>query len=380
MQGIGTLVIVAVFSITSVAGHEVCILTYNMMGMMPGSDPEARIQYIIENLERLNPDIIGLQEINETLDGTYNQAEIIVDSLSAHFEEEYYLYTEFTHLSWDNQYRESIGIISRFPILEQGFGQLVVGVFPRKVVWAAIDSPIGRLNFFNTHLSFNDPHVRELQVQQIIGFITYTEGFSPGIGSVLVGDFNDSPDSDAIELLTDPGTEVFYIDTYALSNPGSPGYTAPSYSPEIRIDYIFEKSTSSLAVDTSLVVIDEPYEGTNYCSDHLGVLTLFYRDLTGSIDHIREPVFSLLSPRPNPSRATVSIPYVLPRDALVSLTVYTMAGHCVRTLVSEERPQGLHERIWDSRDAHGLLVPSATYMVRLEIQGITRDSQLTIVR
>lgn len=61
-------------------------MTYNIQGMKPGTDPDTRLIHIIEKLKELNPDILGIQEINETLtDTSTNQARIIADSLSAHF-------------------------------------------------------------------------------------------------------------------------------------------------------------------------------------------------------------------------------------------------------------------------------------------------------
>jgi len=378
--GIRTVVVVVLLNITLTSASQVSVLTYNMQGMMPGSDPETRIQHIIDNLRHLDPDIIGLQEINETPDGQYNQAQIIADSLASYFGNEYHVYMAFTHYSWDNQFKELIGIISKFPVLEQGFGQLVTGVFPRKIVWNAIDTPVGRLNLFNTHLSFNSPDVRVLQVQQIIGFITHTESLSPGAASILVGDFNDEPDSETIRLLTEPGTETFYIDTYAFSNPTLPGYTIPANSPTSRIDFIFEKSTGDLRIDTSLVVINETYDGVNYCSDHLGVLTIFRRILTGSQNRPQKPTFRLLHPQPNPSTGRVLIPYVLNRDSTVSLTIHNIMGQRVKTLLGEVQSAGSQQATWDCRDAHGFIVPSATYVVRLEVDGVVMDDQMTVIR
>lgn len=75
-------------------------MTYNIQGMKPGTDPDTRLIHIIEKLKELNPDILGIQEINETLtDTSTNQARIIADSLSAHFGIEYYYHYSFTHLS-----------------------------------------------------------------------------------------------------------------------------------------------------------------------------------------------------------------------------------------------------------------------------------------
>jgi endonuclease/exonuclease/phosphatase family metal-dependent hydrolase len=362
------------------SASTMCVMTYNLQGMKPGSDPGTRIQHIIQNLEELNPDILGLQEINESGDGQDNQAQMIADSLSSHFGVEYHVYYEFTHLSWDNQFREFIGIISRFPVEAQGYGQLVTGAFPRKVVWNAIDTPAGRVNLFNTHLDFISESIRVTQVQQIIGFINQKEGEFPGVASILVGDFNSTPESAPIQLLTDTGTGTFYLDTYAHANPGSPGFTVPASAPNSRIDFIFEKNTGILAIDTSMVVMDEPYDGTSYCSDHLGVLTIFHGNLTGSLPRSGESALRLLPPSPNPSMGRVVIRYLLGQDSPVSLTIHSVAGHCVRALASGYRRAGPQEETWDCRDARGSAVASAAYFVRLEVGGNIRERRITVIQ
>jgi len=128
---------------------------------------------------------------------------------------------------------------SKYPAEEEGFFSLVPGVFPRKVVWNLINTPIGKINFFNTHLSFNSASVRIQQVQQIVSYIENIETSNPAIASLLTGDFNDPPTSTSIQLLTNTGTDTFYISTFEAVNPGNPGYTFPSNSPNTRIDYVF---------------------------------------------------------------------------------------------------------------------------------------------
>jgi len=48
--------------------------------MKPGTNYQTRLCHIIQNLKEINPDIIGLQEINETTSsgGADNMAKIIV--------------------------------------------------------------------------------------------------------------------------------------------------------------------------------------------------------------------------------------------------------------------------------------------------------------
>jgi endonuclease/exonuclease/phosphatase family metal-dependent hydrolase len=218
-------------------GDTLKVMTYNIQGMKPGTNPEVRIIHIIDKLKQLDPDIIGLQEINESLNGggLDNQAKVIADSLSAYFGISYNYYTSLTHLSWNNQFREFVGIITKHNVEEEGFFQLVAGVFPRKVVWNKINTPIGTVNFFNTHLSFNSASVRVQQVQQIIPYIEDTENNHPAVASILTGDFNDPPNAASIQLLTNTGSDTFYVDSYKYINPGSAGYTMPSNAPTTRI-------------------------------------------------------------------------------------------------------------------------------------------------
>lgn len=292
------------------------VMTYNLQGMKPGTDPEARLINIIEKLKVIVPDIIGLQEINESLNGggSDNQAKRIADSLSAFFGVEYHYFISFTHLSWNNQFREFVGIISKYPVEEEGFFQLVQGTFPRKLVWNYINTPLGKINFFNTHLSFNSANVRLQQVQQIIPYIEYIESGNPGIATILTGDFNDQPFASSIRLLTETGTDTFYISTFADVNPGDPGYTMPSNAPNVKIDYVFYKNTGSLAIDTSIIVMDQLYSGNNFCSDHLGILTTFKEGIV-SIDEsmdLQPDKFQLYRNYPNPFNPTTKIKFTIP--------------------------------------------------------------------
>ncbi len=254
------------------------VITYNLGGMRPETDPETRLINIIEKLKAIDPDIIGLQEINESL--RYNQAKRIVDALSAFFGIKYYYHISFTHLAWDNQFKEFVGIISKYPIEDKGFLSLTPGMFPRKLVWSYINTPLGKINFFNTHLSFHCANVRFQQVQQIITYIEKIELSHPGVATILTGDFNDHPTSPSIRLLTETGTDTFYISTFAEVNPGDPGYTLPSHAPKVKIDYVFYKNTGSLKIDTSIIIMDQPCSDNYFSSDHLGILTTFKEGVT----------------------------------------------------------------------------------------------------
>ncbi len=361
------LILLSFLCLSVFAQDTLKIMTYNLEGMKPGTDPETRLKNIIVQLKDLDPDIIGLQEINEFLDGKGNQGQRIADSLSAFFNIPYAFYQSATHLAWNNQFRESIGIISKYPVRQKGFLQLPSGVFPRKVVWNYIDTPLGMVNFFNTHLSFNSSSVRVQQVQQIIPFITQQESSHPGIGTILTGDFNDPPTAPSIQLLTHTGTDTFFIDTFGTANPGSPGYTVPSSSPNTRIDYIFLKNTGNLTVVKSRIVMNQPYSDHNYSSDHLGVLTWFTLTPVGvKSDQQRLPEKPQLKPNyPNPFNPVTNIEFKIENLGMVTLKVYDLLGRGVKTLLNRTLTPGSYTVQWDGTDNSGKMVASGVYFYRI---------------
>jgi len=341
---------------TAFPQQTVKVMTYNLQGMKPGTDPETRLVNIIEKLKEIDPDVIGLQEINESLNGggNDNQAKVIADSLSAFFGIPYHYYISFTHLSWNNNFREYVGIITKYPVEEEGFFQLVQGTFPRKVVWNLLITPLGKINFFNTHLSFNSASVRFQQVGQIIYYIQNTESSNPAVASLLTGDFNDPPNIASIRLLTNTGTDTFFVSTFADVNPGNPGFTMPSNSPNKKIDYVFYKNTSNLNIDSSYIVMNQPFSGNNFCSDHLGVFTIFKESVV-SIDegmNLQPDKFKLFQNYPNPFNPSTKIKFTSPpsllpkaslqenpspyqgegqRERLITLKVYDTLGNEIAT-------------------------------------------------
>jgi endonuclease/exonuclease/phosphatase family metal-dependent hydrolase len=365
-------------------GDSLKVMTYNIQGMKPGTDPEVRIIHIIDKLIQIDPDIIGLQEINESLGGggVDNQAKVIADSLSDYFGINYNYYTSFTHLSWNNQFREFVGIITKYNVEERGFFQLVTGVFPRKVVWNKISTPIGTVNFFNTHLSFNSSSVRLAQVQQIIQYVENTENNYSAVASILTGDFNDPPNAASIQLLTITGSDTFYVDSYNYVNPGGPGYTMPSNAPATRIDYVFTKSTGSLIPFESNVVMNQPYNGTNYCSDHLGVLTSFSIGVLGIDEgnNLHPEELKLFQNYPNPFNPSTNIRFSVPTEASdfsleTTLKVYDILGEEVTTLVNEQILAGNYEVNFDATN-----LSSGIYLYKIQAGKFSDVKKMILIR
>ncbi len=76
--------------------------------------------------------------------------------------------------------------------------------------------------------------------------------------------------------------------------------------------------------------------------------------------------FVLDQNHPNPFNPETTIRYQLDMPAEVSLAVYSIDGHQVRTLVNRHHPTGAYTVTWKGRDNSGRRVASGVYLYRLQ--------------
>ncbi|MFV1981123.1 MAG: SBBP repeat-containing protein, partial [Rhodothermia bacterium] len=76
--------------------------------------------------------------------------------------------------------------------------------------------------------------------------------------------------------------------------------------------------------------------------------------------------FRILLNYPNPFNPSTTIQYELAGRANATLAIYDVAGHRIRTLVSQDVPAGRYDVVWDGRSDGGTPVASGAYIVRLE--------------
>ncbi len=310
--------------------------------------------------------------------GFYNQLLAITKALSDHTGLDYHYTQEFTHKSWDNQFNEYIGIISKYPVEEEGFQQLATGVFPRKVIWNYINTPMGMINFYCTHLSYNSQSVRLQQVEQIDAFIEEISQAYEADAIILCGDFNDIPTSGPVTYLTNPGPDTYYYDSYRVANPGLPGFTVPSDDPERRIDYIFYTNLSNIRVNKSKVVMEGEIASGLYRSDHLGVLSI----ISKSNNSVGEPghspsvnkLFRLTPVYPNPCQSNTTIEFDLFNEDHVLVCLYDLTGKEIRVLRDEVMPAGNHKIEVNTRE-----IDNQVLYYQVQVENIVENGKLVIM-
>jgi len=83
---------------------------------------------------------------------------------------------------------------------------------------------------------------------------------------------------------------------------------------------------------------------------------------------------------PNPFNPATTITFELAREDLVTLRVYDIAGHLVRTLTRGIRPPGRWTASWDGRNERGGDAPSGTYLYLLSVGDTERARKMQLLR
>ncbi|ADD40615.1 endonuclease/exonuclease/phosphatase family protein [Stackebrandtia nassauensis] len=218
------------------------------------------LERIARRIEALNVDVIGLQEVDRFW------------KRSDHVDQPAWLSRRLgLHVAFGlNELRRSDGagrrreygtaILSRWPIRETRNVAL-----PRwddharhGLLRTEIDMPGGSLSFATTHL-IHAHHDEERAAQAKAVAKQFADDARR---SVVVGDFNDEPNTPAIAAMTRR-----FTDAWAVAGSGK-GYSYSSTKPKRRIDYVF----GSEDLEPRAMTVDDT---DPRASDHLPILTEF---------------------------------------------------------------------------------------------------------
>jgi endonuclease/exonuclease/phosphatase family metal-dependent hydrolase len=255
---------------------------------------ERRLPMIRAGIERLAPDLIGLQEVIDA-NGS-SQADEIRAGLGLHVAVSG---ARRPAAGWHAAFgvahdlgggvRFGNAVLSRWPIAGSRVFPLPTGASDehRSLLLAEVESPHGLVPFFVTHLNWRLHHgaVREEQVVAVAALIK-REAPIRGLPPILVGDFNAEPEATEIRFLKGlhaiGGASTYFADCFGIVGDG-PGVTfdardnpfaAPTHEPPRRIDYVFVRGPDGQVRGKPLsasVVLTEVEDGVA-ASDHYGVL------------------------------------------------------------------------------------------------------------
>ncbi|MFN3167479.1 MAG: endonuclease/exonuclease/phosphatase family protein [Phycisphaeraceae bacterium] len=230
------------------------VLTYNIHHG-EGTDGVFDYPRLADIIKRAQPDLVALQEVDVKTRraGGVDQAARLGELTGMH-----HAFAEAMPYQ-GGSYGEAV--LSRMPIRAFYNHKLPhdEGHEPRSAAVASVAQWRGEppVVFAGTHLCHQSAQTRLRQVRSIVGHRAYE-----GPLTVLAGDFNFTPDSDAYRVMIDAG----WVDAAAAF--GDPRPTIPADEPTRRIDYVFVRPAEAWRV-VDVQVLDEPV-----ASDHAPVLVV----------------------------------------------------------------------------------------------------------
>jgi len=93
------------------------------------------------------------------------------------------------------------------------------------------------------------------------------------------------------------------------------------------------------------------------------------------------PRVSALNPNyPNPFNPMTKISFDLATQGRVQISIFSIDGRLVKTLVDEPFSPGRHERVWQGRDNSGRTVASGTHLYRMEGPAIQQTRRMLLIK
>ncbi|MCE9628113.1 MAG: T9SS type A sorting domain-containing protein, partial [Candidatus Eisenbacteria bacterium] len=88
---------------------------------------------------------------------------------------------------------------------------------------------------------------------------------------------------------------------------------------------------------------------------------------------------ALSAPRPNPSRAAVTLSFSAPPGAQGRLEIFDVRGRRVRTLPVAGGLGASNQIVWDGRGESGRALPAGAYLCRLQAGGTSSTRRVTLL-
>ena len=83
---------------------------------------------------------------------------------------------------------------------------------------------------------------------------------------------------------------------------------------------------------------------------------------------------------PNPFNPETNIKYEIPENSNVTIKIYNMLGHEVKTLINEEKTAGIYQVQWDGRDDSGQFMASGMYVYRLFTDDFIASRKMSLMK
>ena len=241
----------------------ITVATLNLFNKMGRWDERSPL--VLDQLAALEPDVIGLQEVVITDQGT-TLCRLVNDRLIGF--PPYRIY----HMARPGSAAgvEALAVMSRLPVeAHEGLDYLLHDCVAQRLRLRLGEGTT--LDFYNTHLYF-PPSATEVRLDQANRLLAWADTWAGATATVVVGDFNAYPEEPTIALM-----KSRFASAYEEAHGREPEKTWPTPvntfdpSPPGCLDYVFVAGArvldAALAFDAA-----HPADASLFPSDHLGVM------------------------------------------------------------------------------------------------------------
>lgn len=231
------------------SGSDLQLASYNIRHGR-GMDNRVALERTAAVLRSLDADIVGLQEVDRNVErsGRVDQAALLGNLLGMR-----HAFGAFMDYQGG---RYGMAILSRYPIASSREIMLPAGEEPRIALAARIVLPGGdTITAINVHFDWVENDAARIRQARALSVVLDSLS-DPWL---LMGDFNDGPDSRALRVFEDM--------VHPAPKPADSSFTFPSTAPVKEIDYIFAQRSDDWRSGPVRVVVD------SVASDHRPVVT-----------------------------------------------------------------------------------------------------------
>lgn len=225
-----------------------------------------RMPLVVEQLLELQPDVIGLQEVDLTIDQGMSLCRLVNSRVGE--APRYWIH----HMGRPGRaaHVQALATMSRLPAeAHEGLDFLSFEGVAQRLRLRLPDG--GLLNFYNTHLYW-PPEGTQERLEQAKKLLGWTETWQGANATVVSGDFNAYPGEPVLDLM-----QGRFASAHRAVHGKEPEKTWPTPvntfdpSPPGCLDYVF---VGGARIEDARVVFDRPHpvDPDLYPSDHLGVM------------------------------------------------------------------------------------------------------------
>jgi len=220
------------------------------------------------------------------------------------------------------------------------------------------------IEYFNNTIYYNDIHTNSFYIRDVTNPDSSFVHFQGHMFSGYVYDYH----MNFPILFVPDGT----LSAVCVENPVEPQIVEEIYTPH-RSNFIAGRDSLLFSSGSSLLIASFDMSGVG-----------IEEEQPHDHDSIYPMISSLHQNYPNPFNPTTSISFDLPGTEGVkqhiNLTVYSLRGRHVKTLMNEDLDPGTHQVVWDGKNEQGEQVSSGIFLYTLKIEDQIYTRKMVVIQ